>query len=385
MNEEYYRIDTATKFYLYGVNYQAKKILHNLIRNGFTVDAIIDRNVNQNNILDAKIISIEMLNDRILGKVNYCIIICLQNALQHDSVVKKLLEYGFSQIIFLPINFNLSDKKANILRKLFNKIIRGENILNAEIPFIHTGAILDDGIIEYSSDEFLYAWIPVELVYTNAVSVADEHVPFIDRPLSVFYPYFELYDFLEGRIEQCEDYFILQQYVKPSIQEDKWKKNILLQRQELIYIFEREFRKGMSFFIASASQAVWNKKGYFNIKDGAHRNIFLIRKGVQYLPLAISKCEYEIWMNTQYFRKYIHKLMNDIIDHPYLIEHPYLEGYNLNWEINYKIGTALEYIFLYKNIESKKIIFYGRYADYYARRINRLNIGKIYLYNGLIN
>ena len=59
-----------------------------------------------------------------------------------------------------------------------------------------------------------------------------------------------------------------------------------------------EWEHDRSFFVKNAVWADYNEKGYFNIKSGKHRVVFMLVKGKRYIPLRIKKSDYEKWSNV---------------------------------------------------------------------------------------
>lgn len=84
-----------------------------------------------------------------------------------------------------------------------------------------------------------------------------------------------------------------------------------------------------AFFVQNAVKAVYNEKGYFNIKSGKHRMVFLIVMGQRYVPLKIGKGDYEKWRDEKRAAR-IYELLDAshktelpcIPDSPYFYEYP---------------------------------------------------------------
>ena len=79
----------------------------------------------------------------------------------------------------------------------------------------------------------------------------------------------------------------------------------------------------MQFFISSAPLAQLNSKGYFNLLEGQHRSLFLIRKGIYQLPVRISQEDLSIFLERkrrteEIFRENL-KLKNKLFKFKYSI------------------------------------------------------------------
>ena len=75
-------------------------------------------------------------------------------------------------------------------------------------------------------------------------------------------------------------------------------------------------------------KALYNEKGYFNIKSGKHRIVFLIVMGQQYVPLRISKGDYQKWRDEKSAAQ-IYELLevNHIVELPCILDSPYFYEY----------------------------------------------------------
>jgi hypothetical protein len=135
----------------------------------------------------------------------------------------------------------------------------------------------------------------------------------------------------------------------------------------------------MDFFIASAPDAVWNVKGYFNFQGGHHRTSFLQEKGHVLLPMKISKKEFEHWCNIEKFNKlkeYIY--LNNIHKTTVPIPHPAFIDFEVDRELYGE--TILSSVFRFfrykiKSLRSFDILDCSHMDGYLARNFARQKKG----------
>ena len=113
-------------------------------------------------------------------------------------------------------------------------------------------------------------------------------------PLTEFYPYKNLFDYLFGKsLEVPKDYLELQ---RETLYEQK---ELLCNRKKLFSCFESHYENDYNFFLYSPANAQWNENGYFNISDGLHRMIYLIEKGKNKVPIVVSNEDFSKFIEFQ--------------------------------------------------------------------------------------
>jgi hypothetical protein len=79
------------------------------------------------------------------------------------------------------------------------------------------------------------------------------------------------------------------------------------------------------FFVSHAVTADWNASGcYFNLNGGKHRAAYMIHKKHMFIPLKLTKSDYEHFLNASALTRLAERLQNDVtLELPYPIWHPF--------------------------------------------------------------
>lgn len=293
---QYWAWNRELKIFLYGVNRYSQKLADTLRDSDFQVLAYIDRraselkNINGIDVYEMDSIFLDICNE-------ICVIIMLQNAMQHDEIAKELFGKGIEKIIFVPMLLNYNKVYANDLRRIYNRILLGD-LKEIEVPYYRM--LVRDSVLKLvetfyvESKNYITISVSADILYTTM----KEAEPYADIPLVAFKPYNQMFRYFlaEGAgdvKEYLEKYGVNSCNYTHSFTDDE----IILQREMLYEIWNEHFQEGIDFFVSSAPLASWNVKGYFNLMEGQHRTLFLLKKGIYYLPVQISREDYERWKN----------------------------------------------------------------------------------------
>ena len=286
---ERYSITQENSIVLYGFNQYTKLHIKKLLENGYSVKAIIDKRANElNSYYGIQFIeSIENLEN----PADVCVFIMLQNALQHYEIAKELYENGVGRILFVPMSRKVQDHNLeNELIMKYNDMLLGnyeklvgipickEIFKESDIPFVETKIDLGDGVV---------AFVPVEMIFTTRI----EPEGYDNIPISAFQPYHDLIHLFCGKDTDISEYMRL--FGMPDCKNlNQIDRNAVLdKRKALIDYFEYEINRGMDYFVASAPVAEWNETGYFNLKEGQHRSVYLLNRNLRKIPVRITKGE----------------------------------------------------------------------------------------------
>lgn len=317
---QYWVWNKELKIFLYGVNRYSQELADTLRDSDFQVSAYIDRRAKElKNINGVDVYEMESIFSDISNKI--CVIILLQNAMQHDEIAKEIFCKGVEKIIFVPMLLNYNKLYANDLRRIYNRILLGD-FEEIEVPYYRMlvqDSDLKRGETFYlESKDYITISVSADILYTTMREVE----PYADIPLVAFKPYNQMFRYFlsEGTgdvREYLEKYGVNSCNYAHSFTDD----DVILQREMLYELWNEHFQEGIDFFISSAPLARWNSKGYFNLMEGQHRTLFLLKKGIYYLPVQISREDYEKWKNISI----VDEIKDDeqVINAQVPIPHPY--------------------------------------------------------------
>lgn len=289
---------------LYGVNVYTEELCQNLLEEGYQIKAIFDRRYKELVHLDSvRVYSMD--NNPFLkeDKSEYCVIIMLQNAMQHERIARELVKYGYTKILFIPMNTDINHTLANKLRYCYNAVLLHQYSKVIKVPITEQKIFEQKLLNKYSiikrEGEFCIVWLPAEIIYTNPLSRTKDNpklAKYANVPLMAYFPYVKLFQYLQGNKDASLQY--LDEYGKNSCKYENsfTDREIVIQRNRLLEIYAEQLNYGMGFFIASAPLAEWNaQEAVFNLLEGQHRSLFLLMHNLRYIPIRITVRDYEIW------------------------------------------------------------------------------------------
>ena len=284
---------------LYGVSAASEHMYRTLRQEGYHVAAFFDRRYQE---LEGRYpIPVYAVSDNPYGeseKDGFCVVILLQNAMQHEGIAREFLKEGYRKILFSPMSGGLNGKTAAMFRDQYNLLLTGQFQELKRIPLLHEELFeqeVDTGhsIIRREGDSFV-VWCPAELLYSGRAF--PEHPAYAGIPLSAHMPYLELFQHLQGDRDGCTAYLEVWGVHRCKFPNAYTDADILAQRKRLLEIYKNELNKGMEFFISSAAIAEWDgERKVFNLIDGHHRSVFLLMQDFRYVPLRISKTDFAGW------------------------------------------------------------------------------------------
>jgi len=288
---------------LYGVNSNSENLYKSLTNAGYTVTAYFDRRYEElNGKYPVPVYGLEKHPFTNWDKTDVCVVIMLQNAMQHEMIAMELLRQGFHKVLFAPMKSRVEQKTALTFRYQYNVLLSGQFQMLREIPFLE-GTILQselDPVHSIIQDDktFKIIWCPAELIYTNSARLCKtpESLQYADIPLCSLVPFVRMFEYLQGNRgdpgRYLDEYGVNScKYTNPLTDAA-----VVLQRGELLSIYKNALNKGMDFFISSAPPAEFSaERGVFNLIDGHHRSLFLVMQEFRYIPVRISQSDYEKW------------------------------------------------------------------------------------------
>ena len=324
------------KFILYGAAALGKIVFQTLTGAGFQVVGFIDRRADEIGTLDGlPVWRLDSVPEQILRDSDIVVFISVKDVFDHTQIANQLMEQGFRFIIYKPrsvLEGTASDEKA-LVSDLYEKVLRGEWSGQESVPpmeSLETYQFADMFLVERCGNT-VRARIPAEYIFTN-------HYPaqaskWSDISLYMFFTHLNLFDWFAGKNtdgylsyvrEYCE-YNASKLGVKTS---ERWRQNVLQNRSGVYEQMSINLETYPDFFIKNAPEAVWNKRGYFNLLGGKHRTSFLLSRGFRLIPLQISYEDYTSYLNYTAAHKLVCYFEGRSLDAlPFPIMHPMFYRY----------------------------------------------------------
>jgi hypothetical protein len=284
-----FRFDKTANLLIYGYGPVGQKLHHKLVRHGYRVTGIIDRNADR----PAPVDNCLFIKPEQLGaeSSNCIIILTLQNILEHERVVKMLANKGAQKIVYL--NSTRPELHPQCFA-LYNQLIYGSTVEDFDFPLVAVELAHKPTPYYREETESIVVEIPAPLLFCCAESQGHKNIN-----IAAFKQYNALYDVvLRGKSDAPEDFRL---YCDTQCGSGKAVDTYLQDRLLLTQMLQAQLRNGgLSFFRNAPCTARWNEQtACFHVIDGHHRASFLVNSHINTIPVRISKEDYELWYNSE--------------------------------------------------------------------------------------
>ncbi len=389
-------ITAESIFIIYGAGEIGEKVNYALRKAGFSVYAALDKNKSGENIVEG-IFTYRLGSEPEWKEIRKkaIVVICLADGMLHKMVAETLYQNGYCNIVFLPIQYSIHDKKRGELTQLYNYFLDDcTRLIGTEIKeYSHYAAFYADvnaSIIDEQKDHVI-CWVRPEILFSESyelwegdkskvhgkLEIKDKNI-MSDHPCENLFAYFTLDELDRNK------YF---NGFKDEKNEEQKEKE-LRKRENLYRIFKRELERGMDFFIKGAPMTIWNPKNYFNLVGGHHRTAFLINQRRNLLPVKMRKCDFVEWCHMDIYEKFLKYVKDHNIVSMYApVPHPGMLNFPVECEEfgETKLKCILRFI-AHMNMRDMHILDCSRGQGYYARNMERIGVCEsVYMDENIVN
>ena len=332
-----YDINKTSKVIIYGAATTGAIIYHNLIKLGFEVIAFIDKRADEiESYYDLPVWNLRQAETYFKKNDNVITIVGIKNVFEHEKTAKKLWEIGCSRIVFRPNkeiegHGEIQDKALNIM---YDQIMKGENPEEGYIIEGFEQFPLKDAAIIEEHDDYVIANIPRYYVFSDNYS--DKKILWGNIPCLGLIPHIGLFKLFLG--QDNEEYKEYMKFCREAalrsggiVVSKAWEDSVYHNRLDVFNHMQYSWEHDRDFFIRNAVEADYNEKGYFNIRSGKHRIVYMLVKGSRYIPLKIKKADYYRW-NGEEKAIELNELLTDLNKDalPIILGNPYFYNYPCN-------------------------------------------------------
>lgn len=359
---------------LYGAAAIGNIMYNTLSSQGYNVNGFVDKRADEiTNYLGYPVWKIE---EKSLDR-NSIVIVSVKNVFEHEQIVDRLISNGFFNLIFKPLavlNGNGTEHEK-CLSVLYDSILENKVLENMQIKCTFHANIYtfqDYALYSEKKDEVI-AKIPLEFVYTNNYTSQESKWGNIN--ILSFFTHVHFFKFLLGDSDKNPEYYIDEYCIYTAPKEvtitEGWKKNVVRNRLMILEQMNAANELEPNFFLRNAPTAIWNSKGYFNLTSGKHRAAFFAAKNYKYIPLRVSKKDYELYCAKESTEKLIwfinDKYKKNItlpINNPFFYKYPLLTNeYYYSFLAYYSDYIAVRSYFSENILEWNKITFLEKSND----------------------
>lgn len=373
-------ITSKSKIVIYGAGKLGQSRANELRDAGYDVVAFMDKNADVFGEISG--VPVYVPQTEVLDKENVIVIVCVHNGLWHVEIAATLYEMGYDKILFIPLNSQFNYHAKEKMQLIYTSFDYQEYDKLVNIPQYNELICNDPDIsnsVIYMNDRVVVAWISVNLIYTSyGVATASqsgapkELEEYANVPIPGMKPYVQLFRYISG---MGGDYNLFLRLLKKfqNTFDDYTDEEFIGDRIELYKEFQKQLNFGITQFVSAAPDCRWNPKGFFNLCDGMTRTTFLYCKGFQYVPVKMSKKDFEHWCNHVEFKKVKSYLHNNHYKIKYKVEHPGFMGIPNDFETtNINELSLLQEYFGKKKMEHKKFLEYSPFGGEVARYFSRM-------------
>lgn len=386
---EKYRIDKNSQVILYGAATTGAILYQCFTKHGYRVAAFIDKRADEvDSYYGLPVFSVQEAEKYFAKTPEAVAVVAVKNVFEHEKIAKELWQAGCDKIVFRPyavVNGG-GEPKDCMLNQAYDAILKGA--FPCELYCIEgfdRAELKDQAVIREEENGDVIANIPVYDVWTD--DYEDKDIIWGDIPCMGLVPHIGLFRLFKG--EENEDYEEYIKYCRQAaersggiVTSQKWETSVYKNRLDVFNHMQSAWEHNRDFFVQNAVKAVYNEKGYFNIKSGKHRIVFLIVMGKQYVPLRICKSDYLKWRDEKRAAR-IYELLDVyhktelpcILDSPYFYEYPCCTS-DFYGRLLCRL-TAILYSDAYHNengfhFEGKSVLLYNTQLAFYAHVFRRI-------------
>ena len=126
MNNQEKIISKNTEFILYGAGEVGNICYRKLSEKGYRVIAALDKSKSGSHVIEG--IYTYRLGDEsaLLNKSDRVVVICLADGMIHREAADQLYKAGFPYLVFLPLDYSISDLEKRRLTRLYNQVLTAD-------------------------------------------------------------------------------------------------------------------------------------------------------------------------------------------------------------------------------------------------------------------
>lgn len=332
---------------IYGASSAGIRVGRLLEGSGSTIKGYIDKRAKEIEFFNGKrVYTIDEAEKLFKYKENVIIIICIRNVFEHIYIAKDLLVLGFTNLIYKHKDV-LSGKKNSYLLSIddaYEKLVNEGRVPNNSVfktDANNLQVIKDFAIIEDDDKKGeKVVFIPKQLLFVdtkNGIAWQNLNIP-------TTFPGVFLYEYFERKnnftFKEIYDFYI-NQFSKGIVKDigitanDSWGNVTIQGRQEVYNEMNIKFAIDTSFFIRNCPKGIFDSKEsrVKVISSGKNRISFLVAKGINFIPIRLSKEDYGIYVNSEEANKLVNylednhiKKINTVIEHPFFYDYPSVAG-----------------------------------------------------------
>lgn len=379
------KITKEVPIIIYGGGEVGSNCYKRLKGQGYCVAAALDQNKGGEHVIEGLYTYKLGTEPAEWDRTNCIVMICLADGMIHKAVADRLYSMGYSYILFLPMQHSMADERKRQLTRIYNAVLSADSAMTEGMVSNYSRYISPDmdrdcSMIRRTSVN-ITVWMRLEMLFSESLELwqgdktkMHTKAMYKDRNIACGNPCEALFDYYSLRSDSYDIYFDSKK--EPKTREEKEKE--LRKREELYRVFQREYEKGMDFFVEGAPEAVWNPKGYCNLAGGHHRTLYLLHKGHNLFPVKMKYDDFDKWYHEETCHELMQYLCDNHIEQFYApLPHPCFLNFPVQWEDagRTKLADVMRML-ADENSMDMTVLDCSNDEGYYARNMDRIGAEK---------
>lgn len=251
-------------------------------------------------------------------KGDYAVIITVKNAYAHNEIAEKLKEIGFYNLIFMPLYVLKGGKDNEVLNAVMcanNDLTDQYKIPLGEIPSVE----FEDLSVLPGADAFtelpdgrVKAYVPAELLhmpvgFESMWQIAERDKMLNYNMLISYYAVYMYEEFAGGCVDENAEG--LRTYLTEAEATSRrngmpvdqaWKDNFISGKLMVFQSMRNQLALHPEFFRESCAEVSFEMPSHFRVNGtGKNRISFLLSQGYQYIPVIMSREDYNGYWNEE--------------------------------------------------------------------------------------
>ena len=296
--KNYYTFKKESKVALYGAATIGHILNQRLQKQGIDIIGFIDKRAEELVAFDGK--PVYAIDNPKIPRDDVIIIIAVKNVFEHSRIAEILHQAGYSKIIYRPYNVldggGAADERR--LYDVYTLLTEGEgdqDFIEGIPTYAVEKPVLKNEAIIYQDKEWNFVRLPFTILHTDRARDG------MSLPISFLWPHVSFARYAlsmpKGSAEELLGYCMAAgkeiAQIEPT---EAWKENVIRSQSEVFLRMNYMYNLHPDFFIQNAPVVKWNEeRKLFNLNSGKHRAVFQYVKGLDYIPVKMSRQDYDQW------------------------------------------------------------------------------------------
>lgn len=316
LNSDQTYIIAKKKVLIYGAGDKGGRVLDVLRGENVSVEAFIDKRAQAYNGFHGLPVHPWEFLGGFGEKDEYVIIVAVKNAYAHNEIAMRLKKIGFNNLIFMPLYVlkgGKDNETLNTIMRVNTDLTDGYKFPSEEIPSLECVDLSllpkQNAVVEAFRGK-VKTYIPAELLYMpqtfqNVWGIGEKLLSY--NMLVSYYAVHMYEEFAEGCIDENAEG--LRTYLTEAEATSRrngmpvdqaWKDNFISGKLMVFQSMKNQLAMHPEFFRENCAEVSFESPSHFRVSGtGKNRISFLLSQGYRYVPVIMSREDYNRYWNEE--------------------------------------------------------------------------------------